>query len=344
MDVQCGAESLPSSSELIMAKHIFAGFKIGNYRAAVIVLALVCGAKLKAAEAAESGFRFEEVGDKSLGLWEGERPVLVYHHGDIAAPEGVKAPPHSNYVYPIYGLDEEVLTDDFPADHVHHRGLHWAWPYVTVGDSDRELSLWKYEGIRYRFNRWLAREATGDSATLGVENSWVTGDKPVLREEAWLTVHPASDDGRAIDVTLKLTPEEPITLRGAEGKSYGGLVLRYAPREETVVTVPSGRASEDLLVTKLPWADLSAKFKGAPGPSGMAVFVDPSHPNAPLEWMTRDYGLLAVGWPGVSSITLEPGKTVTCRYRVWVHRGAASVEELAEQYEAYRRSLDEAAE
>ena len=160
-----------------------------------------------------------------------------------------------------------------------------------------------------------------------------------MREEAWFVVHPATGDGRAIDLTFKWTPEEPITLSGAEGKSYGGLVLRYAPREETVITVPGGRAKEDLLVTKLPWADLSARFKGADGPSGAALFVDPQHPNAPLEWMTRDYGLLAVGWPGVNRITLEPGKTVTCRYRVWVHRGAPEPEALQTQYDAYRRDL-----
>jgi hypothetical protein len=116
-------------------------------------------------------------------------------------------------------------------------------------------------------------------------------------------------------------------------------VLRYAAREETVITVPSGRAREDLLVTKLPWADLSAKFNGASKASGAAVFVDPQHPNAPLEWMTRDYGLLAVGWPGVSKITLEPGKTVTCRYRVWVHRGSPDAEALQQQYETYRSQL-----
>ena len=30
----------------------------------------------------------------------------------------------SNYVHPLYGLDGEVLTEDFPEDHRHHRGVH----------------------------------------------------------------------------------------------------------------------------------------------------------------------------------------------------------------------------
>ena len=155
------------------------GFNVWHYAIAVISLGLAFGAKPQAAvaeETSQAGFQFKKVDDKSLGLWEGERPVLVFNHGDIQPPEGVKAPPHSNYVHPLYGLDGEVLTDDFPADHVHHRGLHWAWPHVKVGDNPRDLSLWQYQGIRYRFERWLAQEAAAGVAKLGVKNRWVVGD------------------------------------------------------------------------------------------------------------------------------------------------------------------------
>jgi hypothetical protein len=321
-----------------MAKHFLVANKLKQRLVLIATVAVMLSAAAKAAESSP-GFRFKPVSDASLGLWEGEQPVLVFNHGDVPPPAGVKAPPHSNYVHPLYGIDGEPLTDDFPADHVHHRGLHWAWPHVRVGENPRDMSLWKYEGIRYRFERWLAQDASDGVAKLGVETRWTVGDRPVMREEAWLVVHSATDDGRAIDLTLKWTPAELITLWGAEGKSYGGLVLRYAPRKETAITVPSGRASGDLLVTKLPWADLSARFEGAPGPSGAAVFVDPRHPGAPLEWMTRDYGLLAVGWPGVSKITLDPGKTVTCRYRVWIHRGAPPAADIQLQYDVYKTQL-----
>ena len=43
----------------------------------------------------------------------------------------------------------------------------------------------------------------------------------------------------------------------AEGCHAGQIrSLRFAPRTDTVITVPSGRASDDLLITNLPWADL----------------------------------------------------------------------------------------
>lgn len=294
------------------------------------VLAAVAGA-----ETSGRGFSFKQVNDKSLGLWEGDRPVLVYRHGEMSLPSVPAAGKRSSYIHPIYGLDGEVLTDDFPADHYHHHGLFWGWPHVKI--AGREYDLWKMRGIRIEFQRWLAKDTSSGQAKLGVENGWFVQDNRVMKEEVWLNVHPASRDGRNVDVKLIWTPiEEPITLSGAEGKSYGGLSLRFAPRTGTTIKTPSGRASDDLLVTRLPWADLSAKFEGASHVSGAALFVHPRHPNFPPEWMTRDYGLLAVGWPGVKTVTIRPEQPVQCQYRLWLHRGKGKVVEIAKLYDAYQ--------
>ena len=87
-------------------------------------------------------FRFEAVSDKSLGLWEGDRPVLVYNHGVMSKPSVPATHQRSSYIHPIYGLDGEVLTDDFPADHLDHRGLYWAWPHIKIGS--REFDIWPW--------------------------------------------------------------------------------------------------------------------------------------------------------------------------------------------------------
>src|SRR4029079_15178405 len=51
------------------------------------------------------GFRFQPVSDRSLGLWEGDRAVLVYNHGLIARPEVAGARARACYFHPVYGLD-----------------------------------------------------------------------------------------------------------------------------------------------------------------------------------------------------------------------------------------------
>ncbi len=288
---------------------------------------------------AESGFRFADVTAKSLGLWENDQPVLVYNHGVITSTNAPADRARSSYVHPIYGLDGEVLTEDFPKDHYHHRGLFWSWPHVKVGEQ--ETDLWMLTGIRHQFERWLGREARSANAALGVQNGWFIGDRKVVEETVWLRVSPATAGGRAIDVELTWLPlKEPLTLRGAEGKSYGGLTLRFAPRTgETIITTPAGRSKADLPIAHLPWADLSAHFAGANAPSGAAIFIPPDHPDYPPEWLTRHYGVLCVGWPGVKEQTFPPNKPIHVRYRVWIHRGVPDAGKLKQVYAEYVRHV-----
>jgi hypothetical protein len=281
-----------------------------------------------------ASFRFADVDKSSLGLWEGDRPVLVYNHG-IRKKAGVPEDrQRSSYVHPLYGLDGEVLTDDFPKDHYHHRGLFWAWPHIRIGE--REYDLWALRGIQQQFERWTEQKAERASAVLGVENGWYVGNRKVAREEVRLLVAAAADAERVIDVELKWTAlDDPVTLWGAPGKSYGGLSLRFAPRQETAITTVDGLQAKDLNLTRLAWADLTAKFEGGRGPSGAAIFVERGHPGYPPTWITRHYGFLGVGWPGTEPATLQPGKTIHCKYRIWIHRGPADRERLQQAYRAY---------
>jgi hypothetical protein len=283
-----------------------------------------------------AGFRFSAITDKSLQLSEGNRPVLVYNHGLISKEEVPADRNRSSYIHPLYGLDGEVLTDDFPLDHFHHRGLFWAWPHVKIGDE--EVDLWMLNGIRHGFERWLTQKATADSAVLGVQNGWFIEDRKVVDEQVWLRVLPATSEGQAIDIELVWIPvEKPLTLRGAEGKSYGGLTLRFAPRQETIITTPDGISKKDLQVTQLPWADLSARFPGTGKSSGAAIFIHPQHPDYPPEWLTRHYGVLCLGWPGVNARSFVPGETIRCRYRVWLHRQTLDSTRLNAVYGEYKK-------
>lgn len=301
------------------------------------LLALVCW-QVQPGQAADAGpangFRFAEVSDKSVGLWEGAKPVLVYNHGVITR-DGVPADrARSAYVHPLHGLDGEVLTDDFPRDHYHHRGLFWAWPHVQIGEQ--HYDLWMLKGIRHQFERWLEKKATAQGAVLTVENGWYVGAEKVVQEKVWLRVHPAGAEERALDVECEWTPvKAPLTLTGAAGKSYGGLTLRFAPGTNTAITIPAGLTKGDLPMTNLPWADLTRLWDAEQKTSGAAVFVHPSHPDFPPQWLTRHYGVLCLGWPGVKPASFPPGKPIRCRYRVWIHRGQVGADRIAQAYEAY---------
>lgn len=288
--------------------------------------------------AENSLFRFASLDDRSLGLWEADRPVLVYNHGIIRKPGVPERLARSTYVHPLYGVDGEVLTDDFPADHLHHRGLFWAWPHVRVGQL--HYDLWQLRGIRQEFERWLRREVSGPEAILAVENGWYTGSEKVMAERVEFRVHPVEGETRAVDVAFEWQVlQGPLSLQGAEGKSYGGLTLRFAPGTNTTIIIPAGQIAQDLPMTNLPWAGLSRLWDATGQTSGAAIFVAPDHPDYPPQWLLRHYGVLCLGWPGVREATFEAGQTIRARYRIWIHRGSVDARRLQEAYDRYCREL-----
>jgi len=284
-------------------------------------------------------FEFKDVDDKSLGLWENDKPVLVYNHATItngSVPEKDNRRSRACYVHPVWGLNGEVMTDDFPRDHYHHHGIFWTWPHVGI--EEQHYDLWADRGIKQQFVRWLGRETGPVAAVLGVENGWFVGDRKVMIERVWLQAYRSDGNTRALDLELVFIPvDRPVTLWGAEGKSYGGLTVRFAPRsrQDTRITVPSGPTKDDLPDTPLAWADFTSNFGETAGRSGAAVFVDPHHPNYPPTWLTRHYGPLCVGWPGVKAQTFEPGKPIRLQYRVWIHKTAVETAEIQAAYDAY---------
>jgi len=293
----------------------------------------------ESAETAKPAFRWKDVAAPSLGLFEGDRPVLVYNHGPItnpSVPESDVRRTRGCYFHPVWGLSGEVLTDDFPRDHWHHHGVFWAWPHVGI--DGREYDLWMGHGIRLQRVKWLGRAAGDRCAVLGVENGWFAGKRKVMIERVWLRAHAAVDGTQALDLQMAWIPvDRPVTLRGAEGKSYGGLTVRFdvPPGKRGTITVPSGVTRRDLPETRLPWADLTQPYPDVPAPSGATVMISPNHPDYPPMWLTRGYGPLCVGYPGVESKTFTREAPLLASYRIWIHKTPADLGRLKQAYDAY---------
>ncbi|MBN2577569.1 MAG: PmoA family protein [Pirellulales bacterium] len=291
----------------------------------------------------ESPFSLKEIDGKSVRVEENGRPRFTYNFEKITGekvPARDRRRTRSGYVHPLWGVHGEVLTCDFPRDHYHHHGLFWAWPYVTVGD--RLFDLWTSRGIRQDFVRWNRREAGPAAAVLDVANGWFVGEKCVMEERALLRAFAGDAKSQVLDVELTFVPQgEAIALRGAREKSYGGLALRGNVRwgknqKKAAVSTPLGVATEDLVVTRLAWADLTYPFQEG-SESGAAIFIPRDHPDYPPTWVARRSGLLAVGYPGVEGKTFPPGQPIRLNYRLWIHADAPSHDALRRAYADYLR-------
>ena len=58
-----------------------------------------------------------------IEISEGESKVLFYQISPTSFDGKYE---RSNYVHPLYSLSGEILKEDFPDDHPHHRGIFWA--------------------------------------------------------------------------------------------------------------------------------------------------------------------------------------------------------------------------
>jgi L-alanine-DL-glutamate epimerase-like enolase superfamily enzyme len=259
--------------------------------------------------AAPAVYAFQDRGGTSLALLRGGAPVCVYNYG-MMLKEG--APPErrrSSYLHPVWAPNGVVITDDFPKDHYHHRGISWMWPSVVIGGQ--EYDQWMVKGIETRFVRWTAREAMAGWARLGVENGWFVGQRKVLKESVEIVA-----DGGGLALTLVFEALEPVQLRGTRdlNKGYGGLSFRFAPRQSTVIRTDAGVEVKDTDMAPHRWAELEGVY--AEGAAAARVDIDPSNPGFPNGWCLRHYGFLGVNYPGLQPITLAPGKPLVLKYRV----------------------------
>ncbi len=294
-----------------------------------------------AADAA-SVFQWKDEAGTTLQLSQAGKPVFAYNYGTITGenvPESDHRRRRACYMHPVWGLHGEVFTDDFPRDHYHHHGVFWTWPHIGI--EGREYNSWAGDNIEQRYVAWLYKAAGPVAAQLAVENGWFIEpefQRKAMIERVWMRAFKASEGSRAIDIEFTWIPTEtPITLWGAGGKSYGGLTVRFIgmPNKDQTITVASGKTTEDLPMTPLPWADFSRHFQGAPGRSGATIMAHPSHPDYPPTWLTRHYGAMCVGWPGVEPQTFEAGKPIRTKYRIWIHGSDGDTKAIQQAYDAY---------
>lgn len=265
---------------------------------------------------------------------EGTLPVLRYNHGTVPPPVGIDTNyARGDYLMPVFGPSGELLADDYPPDHPHHRGLSWSWPVTRWGSEVRDI--WAVRGVWSRPVAMRSLESGPLFARLAAENVWKWGDtNPVVREEVLLRVWRWSGQGRLVDVELQLTAlAEGVAIGGRPHGGYGGFGLRAQPAQQRVITRHTDPPEAQ---PRRSWLDYSGVFAGGKGPAGLAIFehVDNMfYPNALLEYPELNYIMPA--FPGEREVPLAKDKPLVLKHRVWIHSGHATPAALAGVWAAY---------
>jgi hypothetical protein len=283
--------------------------------------------------------------EEGFAFFEGEEKVLFYQRRPKSL-DGKYSRCH--YIHPLYGLDGEVLTEDFPEDHRHHRGIFWAWHQVLVGDK-RVGDGWSLKDIFWDVYDAKTLSLDDGSSVLSVKVFWKSPlwtdgggrQKPFVRETTVVRVYPASGDIRKIDFEIGLLAlEDGVRIGGAANKkAYGGFSARIRLPKDISFTGQGGAVTPaGTPIEAGPWLDFSGSFQEEGQVSGLAILCHRSLPGYPQRWILRRRGSMQNAvYPGREPILLSREKPLVLRYRLIVHRGNAeqiNLNKLQAQYNA----------
>ena len=258
---------------------------------------------------------FKDLDGKSLALTDGGKPVWSYNYGMILAPGVPKDRTRCCYIHPLYTPGGVVVSDDFPQDHLHQRGVSWTWAVVAL--EGQSYDLWNMKGIYARHEKFLKREVAGGRAVLAMREGWFVGEMQVVQADVEVTVHVAADGKRDMDFAITLLPiVNGVSIGGApdHNKGYGGFEVRLAPRTGTVINTSDLADSPDTDMVPHEWAETVGNYTG--GRAAVRITVDPANAGYPNGWILRHYGLIGANYPGPKPVGLKG--PLTMKYRLTV--------------------------
>jgi hypothetical protein len=245
------------------------------------------------------------------------------------------------YLQSIHTPSGKLVTDDFPANHVHHHGV-WS-PWTKTEFEGRKPDFWNMgEGTgRVEFvsldGVWHRDGKAGFKVTHRFIDMIVKPEKEALWETWELAV--ASEEKRyVIDLTItqSCASESPLKLPEYH---YGGLGVRgnwgWNGADNCRFLTASGLTDRLKVNTaKEPWCWIGGKVDG--DTCGAAIFCHPANFRAPQPVRvhpTEPFFCYAPQQGGAMAI--EPGKPYVARYRIVVADGepdAAALARLAAEY------------
>jgi len=323
-----------------MPRHAKIGF--------VLVMLAAASARLRAADTALAaqtpGVQITRLADR-LHIEVNGRLFTEYFFKDVPRP----------YFYPLIGPGDVPLTRNFPMkpvageekDHPHHRSLWFAHGSVNGHDfwtEQKDFGRIVHEG----FSRITSGADTG---VIQSSNKWVAAAGEVFcTDERTLRIYTPRRPGEQMfdfditlrasngDVTFGDTKEGSMAVRLAES-----MRLKKSAGQGHIV-LSTGVRDNETWGKRADWCDYWGPVDGKT--VGIAIFDHPQNPRHPTWWHVRDYGLFAANPFGqhdfeklpdktAGNLKVPAGKSVTFRYRFYLHEGDDQQGKVAEKYQQY---------
>jgi len=301
-------------------------------------------------------------GAQAVKLMQSDKTIRVEINGKLFTEYFFKDVPRP-YCYPLLGPEELPMTRNWPMsanpspdyvpkalpteehDHPHHRSLWFAYGDVNGMDFWAEEKVWH----KIVHEKFLEVKSGDDFGVIKSRNNWTANNGTIVcTDERTLRVYNRPDNERLFDFEITLIAPKDKPVKFGDTKE-GAMATRVAesmrlshgkkPGEGHIVQ-STGARDGAAWGKRAEWTDYYGPVNGKT--VGIAIFDHPKNPNHPCWWHARDYGLFAAnpfgrrGYEGKNApeggLTIPAGKSLTFRYRFYLHEGDEKSAKVAEHF------------
>lgn len=249
----------------------------------------------------------------------------------------VHAPNGKNVLRDIVPTKEEQGNSKDGTDHFHHKGV-----WVSVDSvNDEKLNFWHEEDkiVCDKVEHVVQKDGSGK---LTIHNTWVEGDKPLVKETTTATFYPSRL--AVYHISLKAVDKDVTFHDTKEG--FFAVRVAHTMREMQgghIVNAEGLNGSKECWGKPTPWIDYYGNVDGET--CGITLM---DHPNnfRKSRYHVRNYGLFAISPFGpktysnnqedASPVTISPGTDgLQLTYGIYIHDGDTEAGKVADHYQEF---------
>jgi Family of unknown function (DUF6807) len=266
---------------------------------------------------------------------------------------------HEPALYPVIGPTGKPMTRSYPftppakngtKDHPHHQSF-----WMTHGDVNG-IDFWGSnknddkgdKGPHIAHREFVKAEGYGDVAEIVTRHDWMNGDERVCEDERKLMFGSGQDGARWIDFTITIkAPDGDVTFGDTKEGAFAVRVadsMRIDAKTGGHVVNSEKQTNGAAWGQPARWVDYSGPVNGET--VGITIMSHPKSFRPTPRWHVRAYGLFAANPFGQKDflhpeaakqgpVTIKKGESLTLKYRVIFHKGAANPNEIESEFIGY---------
>ncbi len=263
--------------------------------------------------------------------------LFTYHHGFVFPPKGVDpAFIRSGYIHPLFSPSGKLVTEDFPGDHYHHKGIWFPWTHTKF--EGREVDFWnlaKKQGT-VQFAGFDSVENGPVYGRVKVDHEFVDLKQPdggkIVLDETW-DMRIWAVGGREagywifdITSTQECVADTPLHLKAHR---YGGMGFRGAKEwigDNYELLSSEGHTKKNGHTKRSKWCAHSGAVDGKW--ATVVIMCHPKNTRFPEPMRIWDKGGAFFNYVPIQKkpMDLKPGEQHTFSYRFFVHDGKINKE------------------